>query len=61
MRYSVTFKEIKTLLFISRANMSKVCVFADSGILRNFFSGVQQIQLSTEGRENGDLGVFHLI
>ena len=28
-----------------------------SGIPRNFFRGeVQQIQLRTEGRENGDLG-----
>jgi hypothetical protein len=26
-----------------------------SGIHRNFFHGVQQIQLRTEGRENGDL------
>jgi hypothetical protein len=28
----------------------------DSGVARNFFGGVQQIQLRTEGRENGDLG-----
>ena len=27
-----------------------------SGIPRNFVRGVQQIQLRTEGRENGDLG-----
>jgi hypothetical protein len=29
-----------------------------SGVPRNFFGGggVQQIQLRTEGRENGDLG-----
>jgi hypothetical protein len=27
-----------------------------SGVPRNFFRGVQQIQLRTEGRENGDLG-----
>jgi hypothetical protein len=26
-----------------------------SGITRNFFRGVQQIQLRTGGRENGDL------
>jgi len=33
--------------------------FTSSGIPRNFFQwgwGVQQIQLRTEGRENGDLG-----
>ena len=30
----------------------------DSGVTRNFFrgGGVQQIQLRTEDRENGDLG-----
>jgi hypothetical protein len=27
-----------------------------SGVPRNFFRGVHQIQLRTEGRENGDLG-----
>jgi hypothetical protein len=27
-----------------------------SGVPRNFFQGVPQIQLRTEGRENGDLG-----
>ena len=27
-----------------------------SGVPRNFFRGVQQIQLRTEDRENGDLG-----
>jgi hypothetical protein len=27
-----------------------------SGAPRNSFQGVQQIQLRTEGRENGDLG-----
>jgi len=29
----------------------------DSGVTRNFFLGVQQIQLRTEDREDGDLGV----
>jgi hypothetical protein len=28
-----------------------------SGIPSNFFRGSQQIQLRTEGRENGDMGV----
>jgi len=27
-----------------------------SGVPRNFFRGVQQIQLTTEDREDGDLG-----
>jgi len=27
-----------------------------SGVPRNFFRGVQQIQLRTEDRDNGDLG-----
>jgi hypothetical protein len=31
-------------------------VFADSGVPKFLFSGVQQIQLSTGGRENGNLG-----
>jgi hypothetical protein len=29
-----------------------------SGIPRNFFRGVHQIQLRTDGRENGDLGAL---
>jgi hypothetical protein len=29
---------------------------AGSGVPRNFVRGVQQIQLRTEDRENGDLG-----
>ena len=37
-------------------------VAACSGVPRNFFfgGGVQQIQLRTEERENGDLGVVAL-
>jgi hypothetical protein len=31
-------------------------VFGVEGFARNFFRGVQQIHLRTEGRENGDLG-----
>jgi hypothetical protein len=29
-----------------------------AGLRQEFFSGVQQIQLRTEGRENGDLGAI---
>jgi len=31
-------------------------VLPTSGVIRNFVRGVQQIQLTTDGRENGDLG-----
>jgi hypothetical protein len=34
----------------------KYAVLKASGVPRNFFGGVQQIQLRTESRENGDLG-----
>jgi hypothetical protein len=38
--------------------MATKMMVTDSGIHRNFVrGGVQQIQLRTEGRENGDLGV----
>jgi hypothetical protein len=41
-------------------NRSNLCAGIDSGIPRNFFRGWggQQIQLRTEGRENGDLGAL---
>ena len=35
----------------------QILLMGDSGVPRNFFGGgVQQIQLSAEDRENGDLG-----
>jgi hypothetical protein len=42
-------------------NLFRYCWFVrsdhvGSGVPRNFFGVVQQIQLRTEGRENGDLG-----
>jgi hypothetical protein len=43
---------------ISQLNVKimKYKPMCNSGVLRNFFGrGVQQIQLRTEGRENGDL------
>jgi hypothetical protein len=33
----------------------KLLALVGSGVSRNFFGGVQQIHLRTEGRENGDL------
>jgi hypothetical protein len=30
--------------------------FGEGGLRQDFLRGVQQIQLRTEGRENGDLG-----
>jgi hypothetical protein len=50
----------RMLLYLSRVHVrapSTECRTNPSGVTRNFFSGgVQQIQLRTEGRENGDLG-----
>jgi hypothetical protein len=50
-------------LFRHRQLCSWVCIvqldrILNSGVTRNFFSGggVQQIQLRTQGRQNGDLG-----
>jgi len=38
--------------------VSNVTLFMCSGVPKNFvWGGVQQIQLRTEDRENGDLGV----
>jgi hypothetical protein len=45
------------LLINLLANIIILTSYGTSDIPRNFFGGeVQQIQLRTEGRENGDLG-----
>ena len=42
---------------VSHKKILKYLRFSCSGVPRNFFGGgVQQIQLRTEDRENGDLG-----
>jgi hypothetical protein len=42
----------------SNTTYEYVTLLKYSGVARNIFwrGGVQQVQLSTEGRENGDLG-----
>ena len=50
--------EEETKLLRSKLFKKKNAVYWISGVPRKFFSGgVQQIQLRTEDRENGDLGV----
>ena len=45
------------LLFLYE-NIAETHTVQGSGVPRNFFrGGVQEIQLRTEGRQNGDLGV----
>jgi len=52
-------KHIQFLSTSSSVSYSLHCVSRTSGVPRNFvpeWGGVQQIQLRTEDRENGDLG-----
>jgi hypothetical protein len=45
-------------LFLQDKAVAYPEIFSGEGFARNFFRGVQQIQLRTEGRENGDLGTI---
>jgi hypothetical protein len=58
-RYMTTVHAKNQTFIPSFAELPFLKTVVDSGIPRNFFQGggvIQQIQLRTDGRENGDLG-----